>query len=103
MLREREKHIELLDGWLAKAKTDLDGLMDVFRKQTEALEESNRWAEGLTDQLEERGARVIALQEELAAEQAKARERVDRSEERRVGKVGRGRGEMEGWKEHDEV
>ena len=91
MLREREKHIELLDGWLAKAKTDLDGLMDVFRKQTEALEESNRWAEGLTDQLEERGARVIALQEELAAEQAKARERVDEleAEFRGAGETGR--------------
>jgi len=80
VLREREKHIELLDGWLAKAKTDLDALMDEFRKQTEALEESNQWSESLSNQLEERGARVIALQEELAAEQAKARARVDQLE-----------------------
>lgn len=77
VLREREHHIQLLEGWLEKSKADLADLMEQFRRQTGALDESNRWAANLNAQLEERGARVVALQEELAAEQANARANIE--------------------------
>lgn len=66
MLREREQHIDLLKGWLEESKAELRDLLERFRSQTADLEQSNRWAEGLNAQLEERVARVVALQEELA-------------------------------------
>jgi SAM-dependent methyltransferase len=66
MLREREQHIDLLKGWLEESRAELRELLERFRSQTAELEQSNRWAEGLNAQLEERGARVVALQEELA-------------------------------------
>ena len=88
VLREREHHIELLEAelatknaWLEKAKAELAQLNDdhqqvlaMFRRQTAELEEHNRWAEILNQQLAERHARVAALQDELAAEEAAARE-----------------------------
>jgi len=80
MLRAREHHIDLLEGWLEKAKVELRDLMEEFRRQTAALDESNRWADSLNLQLEERAERVVALQEELSSEQAKARARIDELE-----------------------
>lgn len=80
MLREREHHIDLLQRWLEESKTELQELLERYRRQTAELEASNRWAEGLNAQLQERGARVAALQDELAGEQAKARARVDELE-----------------------
>ena len=46
----------------------------MFRLQKEELEKSNRWAEELNVTLAERGARVDALQEELARDQENARQ-----------------------------
>jgi len=88
VLRERERHIAKLeqelatkDEWLDKAQQDLaefdrehEKLLVMFREQKEDLERSNRWAEDLNAQLNERRARVAALQEELAGEQEKARQ-----------------------------
>jgi SAM-dependent methyltransferase len=87
VLRERERHIGLLeaelatkDEWLDKVQKDIaefdrehQKLLALFREQKEELEESNRWAEDLNRQVQERGARITGLQQELAAEQENAR------------------------------
>ena len=87
VLREREKHIALLegelaakDGWLEKAHADLAEFdrehqkqLEMFRSQTEELQRSNQWAEELGQELAQRRARVAELQEELARDQDSAR------------------------------
>ncbi len=87
VLRERERHIAKLEGelatkdqWLDKAQADLaefdrehQKLLVMFREQKEELERSNRWAEELNAAVGERGARIDALQEELARDQENAR------------------------------
>jgi SAM-dependent methyltransferase len=87
VLREREKHIALLegelaakDGWLEKAHADLEEfgrehqkLLEMFRAQTGELERSNQWARELNQELTQRRARVAELQEELARDQENAR------------------------------
>lgn len=84
VLRERERHIGLLERelatkneWLQKALDEHQLLMAKFGEQKEALERSNRWAESLTRDLEERGARVVGLQEEMAREQEAAQRVAD--------------------------
>ena len=79
VLRERERHIELLERelatkneWLRKALDDHLALMVKFDDQKAALEESNRWARSLQGDLEEQGARVVDLQDEMAREQEAA-------------------------------
>jgi len=88
VLRERELHIAKLekeladkDQWLDQAQRDLaefdrehKKLLDMFREQKEELERSNQWAAALNSELEGRRARVAELQEEVARDQAKARE-----------------------------
>jgi SAM-dependent methyltransferase len=88
VLRERERHIALLEReletknqWLNRATTELaqlnedhQAVLAQFRKQIAESEERARWAERLSLDLEERGARIAQLQAEFAAEQAAARE-----------------------------
>lgn len=88
ILRERERHIaalegelQLKEGWLEAAKSELAALnqehqklLAMFRALQEDLEARNRWAARLNDELNAAGERVARLQEELAAEQAGARE-----------------------------
>jgi SAM-dependent methyltransferase len=80
VLRERERHIGLLDceltqknEWLETATDALSALQQEHEKQTEELDKSNRWAEEANAEVAARGARVVALQEELAVEQERAR------------------------------
>ncbi len=80
VLRERERHIALLEGelatkneWLDKAQQDLAEFDRLSRQQKEELERSNQWAETLNRELEERRARIVELQEEFAREQESAR------------------------------
>jgi SAM-dependent methyltransferase len=80
VLRERGRHIKLLEeeiatknDWLERAVREHEELMAAHRRQTEELERSNRWAEALNQEVEERGARVTALQSELAEQQESAR------------------------------
>jgi SAM-dependent methyltransferase len=88
VLRERERHIALLEReletknqWLNRATTELaqlnedhQAVLAQFRKQIAESEQRARWAEGLCRDLEERGARIAQLQSEFAAEQAAARQ-----------------------------
>jgi SAM-dependent methyltransferase len=81
VLREREKHIALLEGelatknqWLEKALGEHDALMKQFAAQKEELERSNRWAEEQNREITERRARIGELQQEVVREQETARE-----------------------------
>jgi ubiquinone/menaquinone biosynthesis C-methylase UbiE len=80
VLREREQHIELLEGevrtkseWLADEQRRHQELLALHREQKEELERRNLWAEELNKQLEETGARVVELQEEIRREHEAAR------------------------------
>jgi SAM-dependent methyltransferase len=80
VLRERGRHIKLLEeeiatknNWLERAIREHEELVAAHRHQTEELERSNRWAEALNQEVEERRARVAALQNELAEQQENAR------------------------------
>jgi DNA repair exonuclease SbcCD ATPase subunit len=80
VLRERERHIGLLEGelatkdeWLDKAQQDLAEFDRLSRQQKEELERSNQWAETVNREIEERRARIVELQEEFAREQESAR------------------------------
>ena len=59
LLREREQHVQLLERqlastkhWLAEAQSERDALLQLYRKQTDELEERNRWAIKLGDELQ---------------------------------------------------
>ena len=79
VLRERERHIALLEkelatknAWLEKALAEHESLMRQFAELQAALEKSNRWADELNLEIAERRARVEELQEELAETQESA-------------------------------
>jgi SAM-dependent methyltransferase len=81
VLRERERHIGLLeqelsqkDEWLETAQHELARLQREHERQTEELKRSNLWAEQLNQEVEARRVRVAELQEELARDQRNARE-----------------------------
>jgi SAM-dependent methyltransferase len=74
VLRERELHIERLeadverlDGEVAGLQSDRQQLVDMYREQKAELEKSNAWAGELEEKLQAAQARIVALQEELAA------------------------------------
>jgi len=66
MLRERELHVEALEQQLAGIKADREALLDLFRRQTRELEERNRWAQRLNNDLIAAGERIVELQNEAA-------------------------------------
>jgi ubiquinone/menaquinone biosynthesis C-methylase UbiE len=79
LLREREQHVQLLETqlartkqWLVDAQTERDALLNLHGQLKEELESRNRWAEKLTLELQEKGERVVALQNELKAQQQAA-------------------------------
>jgi SAM-dependent methyltransferase len=83
VLRERERHIALLEGelvtkneWLEKALRQHEELMQKFTTLKEELERSNRWAEEQNREIADRRARIGELQAELAREQESARQTV---------------------------
>lgn len=88
VLRERERHIALLDAelaqkdrWLAKAQQDLEEFERQQRKLLDELAQSNQWADALNRDLEERHARVDELQQELAREQQNAQRQIHELEQ----------------------
>jgi SAM-dependent methyltransferase len=87
VLRERERHILLLQGelrtkneWLEKLKEEHQRLLDMFRRQKDELEARNLWAEGLNRELQARGNRIVELQEELEREHEAVRTAASRYE-----------------------
>jgi len=88
VLRERERHIALLEGelatkneWLDKAQQDLAEFDRLSRQQKDELERSNQWAETVNRELKERRARIVELQEEFVHEQESARKVIEGQEE----------------------
>lgn len=81
ILRERELHIERLqreleekNRTLAEEQAEKQKLVEMFRQQTAELEQGNRWAAELDAALAAAKNRIVALQQELAAEQEAARQ-----------------------------
>jgi SAM-dependent methyltransferase len=81
VLRERELHIERLQGeittkdeWLEIARREHAELLTLHRAQKQEIEDKNRWAEKLNEELKATGERVVALQRELELEHAAAME-----------------------------
>lgn len=81
LLAERERHIASLQAelvtkneWLTKATQEHSDLVELHRSQTVQLEERNRWAEKLNDDIRVAKERVVQLQEELRVEHAAAAE-----------------------------
>lgn len=67
ILREREQHIEKLHNEVARLSEEQRSLLGLFRRQTDELEERNRWAQKLDSELEAAGGRIRELQDELQA------------------------------------
>ncbi len=65
LLRERERHIQLLEGQLAEKQSEFSSLLQLHRALTEELEASNRWATSLRADLEAAGKRIVNLQNEI--------------------------------------
>lgn len=81
LLREREQHIEKLNGelalnqeWLADARSQHQQLLEIHREQGAHLEAQNRWALQLDQDLKAAQQRIAQLQDEFQAEQRAARE-----------------------------
>jgi SAM-dependent methyltransferase len=88
VLRERERHIGLLDGelaqkdeWLEKSQRDLAEFERQHSKLLHDLEQSNQWADTLNEEVAERRKRVDELQRELAREQENAQAQIREVEE----------------------
>jgi SAM-dependent methyltransferase len=73
VLRERGRHIKLLEEEIATKNNWLDRAGREHERMTEELERSNHWAQALNQEIGERRARVAALQGELAEQQDSAR------------------------------
>jgi SAM-dependent methyltransferase len=80
VLREREKHIGLLehelaekDAWLRKALGEHEAVVAKHAALVGELERANQWAASLNAEIGERRARIAELQEELAREQESGR------------------------------
>jgi ubiquinone/menaquinone biosynthesis C-methylase UbiE len=65
MLRERERHIHLLEEWLTKTQQERDALLTLHAALKQDLENSNRWAASLGAELDTAGQRILSLQNEL--------------------------------------
>lgn len=84
VLRERERHIALLEQeletknqWLAQAHGEHEELLGIHRKLSEDLQHANEWAESVNRELEEARTRITGLQEEVTREQSNARQIAD--------------------------
>jgi SAM-dependent methyltransferase len=74
LLREREQHVQLLEQqlietkkWLSDTQTERNSLLELFRKQSEELEDRTHWAERLNAELDASGQRIVQIQNELDA------------------------------------
>ncbi|HLI87021.1 MAG TPA: methyltransferase domain-containing protein [Bryobacteraceae bacterium] len=89
VLRERGRHIELLEeelatknAWLERALGEHEALVAAHRQQKEELERSNRWAENLNGEIERCRAKVKELEEDILAKVQWARDLENRLEDR---------------------
>ena len=88
VLRERERHIALLEGevgqkdtWLRRFETDQASLQTSHEELLAELKERNEWAESLNAELLKSGQTIAQLQAELEAAHAGYQARVRQLEE----------------------
>jgi SAM-dependent methyltransferase len=67
VLREREVHIDKLETDLEGLRLAKQELVEMFRTQNAELDRSNRWAAELDEKLAAAQARIVEVQDELAA------------------------------------
>ena len=74
MLREREQHVQLLEQqltrtkkWLADAQAERDSLLEMYRRQTSELEDRNRWAAKLSEEMNALGEVLTSERQESEA------------------------------------
>jgi SAM-dependent methyltransferase len=77
VLRERERHIALLSADVDRLRSEKQNLVEMLRKQEAELAHSNQWAQGLDNELQQARARIVELQDELAAAQKTALEQIE--------------------------
>ena len=84
VLREREHHIQRLEGelatkdaWLGESQQKHAELAGLHELQTAELKSRNEWALGLNEQVKNAGLRIEELQDEISAQQAAGRAAVD--------------------------
>ncbi|MGE5648485.1 MAG: methyltransferase domain-containing protein [Acidobacteriota bacterium] len=70
VLRERELHIDKLEADVRRLRAEKQELVDLFRAQKNELDDSNRWAGDLDNQLTAARARIVQLQEEVEEKNA---------------------------------
>lgn len=103
LLRERERHIHLLEGelaqtkdWLHIATAERDAMIALHAEQKQQLEQRNRWAQKLDSGWKTAVARVAQVQEELRAAQARGAE-VAAAYARKVGELEEGNRQATEW------
>jgi ubiquinone/menaquinone biosynthesis C-methylase UbiE len=74
VLRERERHIQILERDLEAMTAERNTLIDLHDRQTRELEERNRWALQLEQDWKAALDRVAQVQEELRIEQLRGAE-----------------------------
>jgi ubiquinone/menaquinone biosynthesis C-methylase UbiE len=87
ILREREQHLQLLENQLAEIVAERNTLLALYRKQKEELEERNRWAQKLGEELNAAGAQIVALQNEAETTSAGYQAKLTELEEINVAKT----------------
>ena len=77
LLRERERHIALLETelaaknrWLDESHREHERLLETHRQLQEELKRGNQWAESLDRELAGRSARIVEIQKELVDQAA---------------------------------
>lgn len=80
VLREREHHIQSLEGelatkdeWLQASQSKHAELVGLHEQQTAELKSRNEWALGLDQQVKDAGLRIEELQAEIVTQQAEAK------------------------------
>jgi SAM-dependent methyltransferase len=76
LLRERERHVDMLQQSLDITRGELHKLMEFHTEQTLHLEQQNRWARQLDEDCKAGLDRITQLQDELKTEQAAALEAI---------------------------
>ncbi|HLJ14314.1 MAG TPA: methyltransferase domain-containing protein [Bryobacteraceae bacterium] len=69
LLRERERHVTLLQGQLEEVRAERQKLIEVTDRQKGEIEDRNRWALELDASHKQALRRIVQLQDELQAQQ----------------------------------
>jgi SAM-dependent methyltransferase len=82
VLRERERHIVLLEAQIDEVRGERSHVLHELQKQKDHLEEQNRWALGIESEWKSAQERIVELQDQFAAEQRAAVEMAGKYEQK---------------------